>query len=267
MSASPLSRISYSTISYCYDELVKACERGYVSEVRKHIPWTIPTLNQAYPLSVAASFGHVECVKELLEVAGVDRYSGRAMAYACSKGQAACVEALVAVAAEDSFELCFSVAARQGHCAVIQILLQHNTNPLYLANAMRTAAGHGQALGLALLSVHLHENNQAQDVLHDALTYAIAKEDVDCVKILLPLVQIKNTTRYLLECFKKPQVNLEIFVLLFPFTDAKAALNEFVEQYSWEDEKIQWLGQQIQHETLRLAVASHPPDERAQRKI
>lgn len=267
MSAPPLSRISSSTISYCYDELVKACERGDLSEVRKRIPWTIPTLNQAYPLSMAASFGHVECVKELLGVAGVERYSGRAMAYACSKGQTACVEVLAALASEESFELCFSVAARQGNCAVIQTLLQHNTNPLYLANAMRTAAGQDQALGLALLSVHLHKNNQVQDVLHDALTYAIAKDYIECVKIILPLVDIKNTTSALLECFKKPQVNLEIFGLLFPLTDAKAALNEFVDKHSWEDDKIQWLEQQIQHETLRLAVGSHPPDDRAQRKI
>jgi hypothetical protein len=132
---------------------------------------------------------------------------------------------------------------------------------------MRTAASQGQALGLALLSVHLHENNQVQDVLHDALTYAIAKDYIDCVKIILPLVEIKNTTRALLECFKKPQVNLQMFELLFPLADAKAALNEFVDNHSWEEEKIQWLEQQIQHETLRLAVAPHLPDERAQRKI
>ena len=268
MQAPPLSKISSSTILYCYDELVKACERGDLEEVRKRIPWTLPTLNQSYPLSMAAAFGHVECVKELLPVSNVERYGGRAMAYASSKGQTSCVEILVPFAHEDNFEQCFSIAAGRNYGAVIDILAQSNTNPVYIAGAMQSAVREGHANALSALVAHLCDTHLVQDKLHNALTTAIRHNHTECVNIVLTVADAQfNNSGALQECFNSEPVNMDIFNALFPVSDAKAALTAYTVRCAWKKDKIQWLEQRIEHATLTSIVGECTPKARAERKI
>lgn len=268
MTVPPLSQISASTISYCYDQLVKACEQGDLEEVRLRIPWTIPTINQSYPLSMAASFGHVECVKELLSVSRAEVHGGRAMTYACARGQLACVEILAPFAHEENFEQCFSLAAGKGCCGILDILVQYNTNPLHLANAMQSAARAGHDQALTSLVAHLRDEDQVQEQLHSALHTAIRGNHTQCVQILLPLVDPRfNSTGALVVCFDQNPVNNDIFELLFPVSDVKSAVETFTQTKPWEAEKIEWVARRVEQHTLRLAVAEHGRTAGPPRKI
>lgn len=251
----PISQIRASTIMYCYDELVKACERGDLDEIRRRLPWTIPTMNQGYPLSMAALFGHVECVKELLTHTNMTSYAGRAMQYAAPKDRHACVELLAPWADDESFEHCYSLAARYGHIETLNILLQYNTNPSCVAHAIGVAAAEGQLLCLQKLLCVRGDEPCFGDILRNALVQAVSKEHVSCVKELLVVVgPWAGNSQALLACFKHDVFNEEIFKLLFSVSDAKIALQQFVKECGWETERIEWLGRRIERETLQTAV-------------
>lgn len=264
-----ISKIRSSTIMYCYDELVKASERGDVAKIREMTPWTIPTMNQGYPLSMAALYGHEECVKELLTYPKMSSYAGRAMRYATPKGQHACVAVLAPWADEESFGSCYSLAAQYGHINTLNILLQYNTNPLHVAQAIGAAATEGQLVCLQKL-LDVCAGAPCGKILSNSLGHAVSKGHVACVKELLGVVDPRvDNSQAMQACFKNEMFNEEIFTLLFPVSDAKLALAHFIQDFEWNTEKIQWLTQRIEREQLRFAVENSMAKrgEHIQRKI
>ena len=265
-----ISKIRSSTILYCYDELVKASERGDVAKIREMAPWTIPTMNQGYPLSMAALYGHEECVEELLTHPKMTSYAGRAMRYAAPKGQHACVALLAPWADDDSFGHCYSLAAQYGHINTLKILLQYNTNPLHVAQAIGVAAAEGQLVCLQKLLDVRGYTQCFGEILSKALVQAVRKEHVACVKELLGGVDpLSDGSQALQSCFENEMFNEEIFALLFPVSDATLALAHFAKDFEWKTDKIQWLTQRIERERLCLAVNTtiSERDEQITRKI
>lgn len=255
MTAPPLSQISSSTILRCHDELVDACERGDIKRVREIIPWTMPTLNDGYALSMAALFGHVDCVSALLAVEHMSKYAGRAMAYAVKPNRHQCVAVLAPLADEEYFQKSLLFAAQWGCKETLVCLLQHTCRYDYLSKSIEYAAQHGQVEVLNILLQHVClDANDANTALIAAVKYG---HDT-CVEILAPLSNpALDHNRALLECFMSNAFNHNIFRVLSALGDARVALQQLRKERAWDTQKIEHISQYIDRETLRMAVAKH----------
>ena len=254
MNAPPLAHISSSTISYCYEELVGACERGDIHKVRQMIPWTIPIMHQGYALSMAALFGHVECVHELLAVEHMPKYAGRAMAYAVKPNRHQCVAVLAPLADEEYFQKSLLFAVQWGCKETLVCLLQHTSRYDYLSKSIEHAAQHGQVEALNILLQHVCLD--ANDA-NTALVSAVKHGHETCVKILVPLSNPQlDDSGALFECFMATEFNETIFRLLFSVSDTHAALQRLRGKRTSED-KIEDMTQRVHRERLRLAVCEH----------
>ena len=125
-------------------------ENGLTDCLRRILPHSIDDINSSpTPLYLAASNGHADCVKLLLDVKGINVNADKPLFIAAQNGHRECVELLLAHPKLDlstqkdrSGRTALHIAAQNGHVDCLELLLKdidadvqdrNGCTPLYLA--------------------------------------------------------------------------------------------------------------------------------------
>lgn len=144
-----------------------------------------PLYDGSTPLRMAASNGHLECVKMLLPISNPDDESSYALQLAARNGHAECLRVLIrACDPEADWALALRWAAREGQVECVRLLIPVTHSKSNFDLALYLAAENGRAECVEMLipaSNSMDENNGRSSALEVAALHG----HLECVKQLL----------------------------------------------------------------------------------